>query len=697
MNIKRFWPLLALILCTAQLSGCGEEGVISPAGTGSTELSLGSDSGVNFTVGELEIKNSTVAANGSTVVSAYIVDRNALLSTRTNTITFTSNCVTQSLASFNATTVITTTGIASTTYIDQGCQVSDTITATGVFDGVLKTATGDVTIESTGTTPTTTRLGTGTGTGFSNGVLGISPAAISASGSAAITVNIVDGTGTLLTTTNTVTFTSTCEQLLKASFSASSVVTSNGTANTTYTTAGCTSSDTITASATIGGTAITATGTLTIAQASAGSIQFTSASNSLIALRGTGSTSGLSESASIIFTVLDSQGTPVSGEDVTFSLNSSVGGITLVSSTSTSNNNGEVVATVNSGTVATSVRVTAVVDSNTALTTTSQAIAIATGPPDQDSMSLSAETLNPRAWNLDGASVSITARVADRFNNRIQDGTAISFFTELGSIGSSCTTVNGACSVDWISQSPRTNPNVAGNAGRSTILAIVVGEESFNDANSNGVFDDGDSFTDLGEAFRDDNESNTDGYLSDGYDLANNEFFIDFNSNGIRDAANTLYNGAGCAHTTQCDTTSESVSVRDDLTLVMAEDNPAIIAVGINGSINSECISQADCLTASYPGTLNLGTTANITFTIVGVSNEQVLPVGTTVSFTTDNGKITGGATHTVPNTSSIAAGGRFTVYLAPDTTSSSGTLSIEVKIGESGGTFALPSITLTD
>ncbi|MDH5765535.1 MAG: hypothetical protein OEZ38_05910, partial [Gammaproteobacteria bacterium] len=229
----------------------------------------------------------------------------------------------------------------------------------------------------------------------------------------------------------------------------------------------------------------------------------------------------------------------MNGETVNFTINTTAGGITLVASSGVSDQNGEVVASLRSGTVATSVRVTAVVASNTAVATQSSAVAIATGPADQNSISLSVSTHNPNAWAYDGVQVTITARLADRFNNPIQDGTSISFTTELGSIQPFCSTVNGSCTVNWTSQDPRGISGPGSNAGRSTILATVEGEESFSDVNGNGIFDDGDSFTDIAEAYIDENESGT-------YDLG--EIFIDYNNNGLRDAADGFYNGSGCGH-----------------------------------------------------------------------------------------------------------------------------------------------------
>ena len=187
MNNTSIPKLLIFLAATFLLFSCSEDGVLTPqsGGTGiaSVDTLIGSGTGSNFTEGELEIKLDTVETFGSTVVSAYIVDGSSNLSTQSHTVTFTSDCAVQLLASFSATSVTTTTGIATTTYIDQGCQLNDSINASITVDSVTKTASGSVTINSSGTpTITTVRIGTGSGTSFSNGVLSIAPSAISATG-----------------------------------------------------------------------------------------------------------------------------------------------------------------------------------------------------------------------------------------------------------------------------------------------------------------------------------------------------------------------------------------------------------------------------------------------------------------------------------------------------------------------------------
>ena len=534
------------------------------------------------------------------------------------------------------------------------------------------TTTGD---DTTGGTISSVRIGSIVDNTFTDGIVSVSPNTLSAGGTAAITVNIVDANGDPVTTTTTIDFSSACVSGGLAALSNPTQSTTTGVATTNYLAQGCTGSDIVTA--TLNGTAQSASGNITVASTTVASIQFSSSTESLIALAGTGSTSGLSENATVKFLVLDNQGLPVQDEDVTFSLSTTVGGISLSTTAATSDGTGEVSTTLQSGATSTSVRVIATVVSNTALTTPSGAIAIATGPPEQNGISISASELNPRAWDVDNKQVTITASLVDRFKNPITDGTAILFTTELGGIEPSCTTIDGACSVIWNSQEPRNNNLAApGLPGITTILARVAGEEHFNDGDGNGVFSDGDTFVDLPEAFNDENDNGV-------FDQF--EFFDDFDISGTYSTANGLYNGTGCIHSTLCDPASDAITVRKSIRLVMAENEPSILQVRYNNS-----------------GIVPLGTTfdttidSSITYTIGGFTNGNVLPIGTTIKFTTTNGEIVGSAERIVANTVSTA--GTYTVFVGPDgTPSSDGSLAIEIVIGDGGGTFAFTPIPIND
>lgn len=520
-----------------------------------------------------------------------------------------------------------------------------------------------------GGTPTVTvRMGNGTGATFVNGAIGIAAPNLSAGGTTGLQVTFVDQDGVLYDDESiSVSFASTCIASGLATVT-TPVTTTTGLATATYVAAGCSGTDTITASATANGRSLTATGTVTVAQAVVGSIAFVSATPSNIGLRGTGGT-GRSETSVVVFQVLDSTGGVMIGQTVSFALNTTVGGISLTPASATTDAQGRVQTIVQAGTVATSVRVTASTTQGAiTIQTQSDQLTVTTGVPDQDSVSLSATMLNPEALNVDGVQVPITMRLADRFNNPVPDGTAVTFTTEGGSIDGQCTTVGGSCTVNWRSQNPRPAGVTFGQAARVTILATAIGEESFVDLNGNGVFDDGDSFAgqDLPEAWRDDDEDGA-------YDAAT-EPFLDFNSDEAYNAADGFWNGLLCSDTTgRCGTpgtTPTSIAVR--ATLVLSMSGSLAQLVTLNG--------------AAPPATgSDIGGAGSYVFQFAD-ANGNPMPSGTTVEFSLEGATLAAGASSTVGSTNAV--GGTFhTVFIDPDDDIGPATLTVTVTTPAGGVT----------
>ena len=171
-------------------------------------------------------------------------------------------------------------------------------------------------------------MGNGSGSSFQSGMIGISSANVAAGGTTSLSVTVVDQTGTLYTAQSvTVTFSSTCISTGLATIAASGTSTAGSTADTvtsttgtidaTYTAKGCSGPDVITATAAVASANLTATGTVTVAAASIGSIQFVSATPASIGLKGT----GLNETSTVVFKVVDSSGGARPGVNVAFSLN----------------------------------------------------------------------------------------------------------------------------------------------------------------------------------------------------------------------------------------------------------------------------------------------------------------------------------------------------------------------------------------
>lgn len=565
----------------------------------------------------------------------------------------------------------------------------------------------------------------GSGSPFVKGAAEISTDNLSAGGTATISVLIQDDQGNPFTQPVDVNFSSTCATKNPAQAEISSPVSSsNGIATSTYRAQGCVGEDQINVTANAGGISLSATGTINVLQADIGSIVFVSATPENISILGTGGV----ESSVVKFKVLDKNSNPVANQNVLFSLNTQAGGVGLSPSQATTDNAGIVQTVVTTGTVATSLRVTATVDDGSipAIASQSSQLIVSTGIPDQDSFSLSAEVLNAEGWEVENTEVVVTARMADAFNNPVPDGTTVSFTTEGGAIEDACQTVKGACSVKWISQLPRPEgetiisgagemvrePNAAlvyyptldiyGNVygqkygGRATITATAIGEESFPDLNGNGRFDasemneftngtdvTGQSF-DLTDAYNDYNE---DGLFNPqqagGQNGGSLEELIDFNSNGVFDAKDGKYNGVLCAtgstppefvdNSANCGADgSKSLYVRRSLVLVMSG------STAFGTSPANILIDDKDG--EHYGGSINIigKGAASVSFTISDLHNQQ-MPAGSTVRFKASAGSVVSAAEYTWPS-SNYNGGRQFTVTLKGEDEPNTGVFIVEVE-----------------
>ncbi len=558
----------------------------------------------------------------------------------------------------------------------------------------------------------------GSGSPFVIGQASVSTETLSAGGTATISVEIQDDEGKPFTQPVEVNFSSTCAISSLAQIS-SPISSSNGVATSTYLAKGCVGDDQINVTANAGGISLSAIGTLNVLQADIGSIVFDSATPENISILGTGGT----ESSIVKFRVLDKNSNPVSNQNVLFALNTEVGGVSLSPESATTDSSGIVQTVVTTGTVATSLRVTATVDNGVTPVISSQSsqLIVSTGIPDQDSFSLSAEVLNVEGWNLDGTQVVVTARMADAFNNPVPDGTTVSFTTEGGSIGDFCQTVNGTCSVTWTSQLPRpqgntildgagmmiSNPDanlaydsalgIYGNiygqkyGGRATITATAIGEESFPDLNGNGRFDadevteftdgvdvTGQSF-DLTDAFNDYNE---DGVFNpqqprEGQEGGSLEELIDFNADGIFAAKDGLYNGvlcsdpihAGCADGVN---DSKSLYIRRSLVLVMSGSTAFATAADDVLIDDKEGEHTGGSITIVGEGAASVG------FTISDLHNQQ-MPAGTIVKFSATAGSVVSSSQYVWPSTN-YNGGREFSVTLKGESQANSGVFLVEVE-----------------
>lgn len=107
-------------------------------------------------------------------------------------------------------------------------------------------------------------IGSGSGLNFLEGDIDITNLDIPAMGSTNLQVSVVDVNLALYTTPVTVSFTSNCATAGTAIIDPTPTNTVDGIASTTYTDAGCIDEDTITATATVEGQVLEATGVVTI-------------------------------------------------------------------------------------------------------------------------------------------------------------------------------------------------------------------------------------------------------------------------------------------------------------------------------------------------------------------------------------------------------------------------------------------------
>jgi hypothetical protein len=234
-------------------------------------------------------------------------------------------------------------------------------------------------------------------------------------------------------------------------------------------------------------------------------------------------------------------------------------------------------------------------------------------------MSVSVSTFNVEGQTIDGTSTTITARLADRQGNPVQDGTVVNFTASGGQVASSCATakVNGIaqCSVLWQSQDPRPSN------GRVAVMAYTVGTKDYTDNNSNNAFDSGtDTLIQLGDVYRDDNENGI-------YSAATDGFFLSVAGTGTAVACSSA--GEPAPTTGSCYPQLETI-VRQQVII-------------LNSSTHPEPISG---------GNLTNLTTGGFDVTLRSLDNHNLpLPAGTAVSAAFASGSTTCSVTSVTPST----------------------------------------------
>ncbi|MBV1774635.1 hypothetical protein KSF73_02780 [Burkholderiaceae bacterium DAT-1] len=648
-RLMRFWQSILVMLSLA-LAGCGGPG----AGSSSSSGGSGGSGNTGTEAISVTISSASVAPGSPATVTATLTKGGSPVAQEV--ISFTTDANLGVFSPATATALTDASGKATIT-LSAGAQ----------------TGAGTVTAKSRlGASGTVNYLSSGTGGNItlSLGAISFGTAPLSAYGTTSVSVN-VQANGSPYQTPVDVTFASTCAASGKAILTPK-VTTVNGVASAQYKDNGCNGTDTVTASL-VG--VNTASASLVVLSPSIGSIQFVSATPTTIALKGTGG-AGQSETSLVKFKIVDQAGNPIKA-DVTFSLSTTVGGLSLTAAKAISDaTTGEVSTNVQSGTVATPVRVLATVTTQSGvISTQSDKLSISTGLPDQAHFSLSASAYNIEGWNYDGTTATLTIRLADHFSNPVPDGTVVNFVAQGSSVQPSCQTSGGVCSVVFTSQELRpTN-------GRVAVLAYAIGEESFVDLDGDGLvslqrefFDANGKSGDLPEAFLDVNETGV---------YASNDLFIDFNHNGTYDGPDNAYNGVLCK-------TGGEVTCNTQKSLHVFRNIEMVLSGSTVVTTNMVTLPTGKTLSSGAYG-LDLGGCGGAQAIQVWLRdvNDNILPAGTTVTLSTDNGSAVGPWSYTIPSTNAkrsstpdatfyIRGDGKLESGVCTDTTGA-GTLSINV------------------
>lgn len=475
-------------------------------------------------------------------------------------------------------------------------------------------------------------IGNGSGSNYEDGVINASQTTLRAGESATLRVNVVttNRNNEPPTEAQTINFSSLCASNGRATFGTVQTV-SNGLYSVQYTNNGCDGPDTVTASLTTNNDS--ASVNLTMIGPDVLTVSFVSSTHDQLSLAGIGG----NESTELTFKVAGPQGVPIIGKQVSFRINTAVGGASILAGRETgiTDQDGLARTVLNSGTVAGPVSVLAVHEESGKQGSSSDII-ISTGVPVANRFSMSWQPFNPvGAWNTDGVTVAISIIASDAFGNNPTDGTRISFVApESGNIQNSCQLVDGACTVTWRSTAPRPDDM------RVEIIAYTDGAENFVDRNGNSLYDANDGpVADLGEPFADENESG-------GYDIG--EYFFDTNRNGVRDTGNGLWDGPCLRNVNPAAVCSGNgtVSIYSTITIVMPTDFARIVSLG-----SFPAPGAAIELSSGTPLSL-FGLILADTNTAADLHGGNPLPFGTTLTFAVQGSGVAaqGISTYTVPN-----------------------------------------------
>jgi hypothetical protein len=667
MTNKLTGTLMALA-CSLLISACGggggSPGTVGGTGAGSTNGGVsGGSGGTNTTVTAPKI---TIALfNGATVTSS--INASGVTTAQAKVVDDKNNPVLGKLVTFSGDPTLITfspvSGAVLTNSVTGIATIQITPASLSSGSGGTLSATATI-VPSTGGTGILTSGTTDYQLSPANLTLSAldvqSTTALAAYGTRAVSVT-ANINGVVATNTPVqITFSTSCGTVTPAT------VTTDGTgkASSTYTANSTTIPGCAGANVNITAAAANATslsGTISVQPTLATNIQFVSATPQLIYLIGS---VGATQSQ-VSFKVVDSSGNPLQNQAMNLSLTNAAAGVSLgtignrSTVSATSNSVGVVTVPVFSGSIPTSLQVNAVLGSDSSVNSKSNTLLVASGVPVQSATSIAAKELSIEGLSVDGISTSITLSLADRQGNPVPVGTSVNFVTNSGvMVPATCVvparadgTSTSSCTTSIRSQGTRPAN------GLVAILAYTPGEEDFTDANGNNVYDAGEVFKDLGNAYRDDN-------FNDTFDAG--EFVVP-RSGAVACPVSPINNPYGRANT--CDGVWGAADVRAQQTVVFASGAATISATATSRS-----------------GTVG--------FTVADV-NGNSMPTGTTIAVTGRAGSATGSCSATVtpaiiPNRiGSVTA----TVIAAPACAAGD---FVDIKVTSPGGVITSQTLTLT-
>ena len=505
VSMKNILNLIGGLL-VAGLVGCGGgggSGGTPSSGAGSTSTSTSTSTPVSTTTTVVvgtpslvitirdanNVVTTSIGGVGISTASAKLLDA-AGKPVVGRLVTFSADTALVKLTPASGAVLSDTNGVASVQISPSSLLVAGagSVKAVALIDTSIATGGADFQVSATNLTLRSLALGSPTLAAFGNRAISVQVAA----------------NGVPVASPVQVLFTATCGSVTPPSVNTDG----SGAASTTYKAdlISCAGTNVSISASVVGGAPVS--GQIAVLPTIATNIQFVSTTPAIIYLRD----SGAATQAVVTFRVVDSGGNPQPNQSLAMSLVNAGPGVSIDSLgsvgqvTKTTDAAGNVSVAVFSGTVPTPVQVRAILVANNQISTTSGILTVASGRPVQSAASIASVKLSLEGLNFDGDTTPVTFSLADRQGNPVPDGTVVNFVSQSGvMVPPVCVVAGGTSQCQSTIRTQGTRPA----NGRVSILAYVQGEEDFDDANRNNVYDLGETFTDLGNAYRSDINNST--------------------------------------------------------------------------------------------------------------------------------------------------------------------------------------------